>query len=74
MCGEPEFTNRTHKFEGTLDYIWHDLEQVETVAVERLPTAAELRARQGSLPDPEMPSDHLPLVAKLRLKEAPPSA
>jgi len=59
----PAFTNFTKDFQGTLDYILHTL---ETVEVRPLPSQAEC-CSETALPNSQHGSDHLPLVATLRL-------
>ena len=63
----PDFTNFTKDFKGNLDYILHTL---ETVEVRPLPSHAECSA-EIALPNSQHGSDHLPLVATLRLPANP---
>jgi hypothetical protein len=57
---EPKFTNFTHNFIGTLDYIFYSKNsKLECVNVLDLPTDLD-----APLPDASWPSDHLPLKAE----------
>ncbi|KAL6610035.1 hypothetical protein ACP70R_040004 [Stipagrostis hirtigluma subsp. patula] len=61
--GEPEFTNYTPGFTGTLDYIFlSDGSSIKPTSLLRLPRgdAADV---QGGLPNFQHPSDHLPIGA-----------
>ena len=61
LGAEPECTNVTEAFEGTLDYVFHssDLHATQVLPV---PGVAECRVHRG-LPDAAHPSDHLPIAA-----------
>ncbi|GJM88471.1 hypothetical protein PR202_ga04537 [Eleusine coracana subsp. coracana] len=61
--GEPEFTNYTPGFTGTLDYIFlSDGSSVKPTSLLRLPRGDSADV-QGGLPNFQHPSDHLPIGA-----------
>ena len=63
LAGEPQFTNYTVDFNGCLDYIWY---AHHNLSVERVLNGVDERivhSYNGALPNPHMPSDHIPLVA-----------
>jgi mRNA deadenylase 3'-5' endonuclease subunit Ccr4 len=62
---EPAFTNVTHRFAGTLDYIFHSKAMIP-LCVRGLPSLHECRAEKG-LPNLVHPSDHLPIAATFQL-------
>lgn len=64
--GEPEFTNFTASFRGTLDYIMFSGPRLRLARLRRLPDEAEA-ARRVALPSVEWPSDHLLLAADFEL-------
>ncbi|EDO45845.1 predicted protein [Nematostella vectensis] len=66
-CGTPLFTNYTHGFKDTLDYIFCDSKFFEVQSVVPLPEEEELR-NHLALPSVVMPSDHLALVCDLKCK------
>jgi len=57
---EPVFTNKTDKFEGTLDYIWVS-KSVQITNMNQLPE------NSPPIPNAIHPSDHFPLVCDLDL-------
>jgi CCR4-NOT transcription complex subunit 6 len=62
LAGEPAFTNYTGDFNGVLDYIWYS---ANSLTVERALNGVDesvIHAYNGALPNPHMPSDHIPLV------------
>jgi CCR4-NOT transcription complex subunit 6 len=62
LSGEPAFTNYTGDFNGVLDYIWYS---DNSLNVERALMGVDesvVHAYNGALPNPHMPSDHIPLV------------
>lgn len=64
---EPEITNSLggeRQFEGCLDYIWLS-ESLRATAVLPVPTVAEARLEGGALPNSRIPSDHLPIGARI---------
>mmetsp|Transcript_20350 Transcript_20350/g.65065 ORF Transcript_20350/g.65065 Transcript_20350/m.65065 type:complete len:352 (+) Transcript_20350:337-1392(+) len=66
-AGEPEFTNRTNRFEGTLDYIMFEPAWFALKSLSKLPTAAELEPL-GCVLGYDCPSDHTMLVADLQMR------
>ncbi|KAK3135641.1 hypothetical protein QOZ80_5BG0421600 [Eleusine coracana subsp. coracana] len=61
--GEPEFTNYTPGFTGTLDYIFlSDGSSIKPTSLLRLPRGDSADV-QGGLPNFQHPSDHLPIGA-----------
>lgn len=63
LASEPPFTNYTVDFNGVLDYIWY---AHHNLSVERVLNGVDERivhSYNGALPNPHMPSDHIPLVA-----------
>lgn len=66
--GEPEFTNCTPGFTGTLDYILFSPDQgVKPVNYLELPVA-ESPDVSGGLPNYFHPSDHLPIGAEFEVE------
>ena len=66
MCAvngmEPEFTNFTAKFRGTLDYICFSPSRLRIMGVTQIPEAAEFESSVGvGLPCVNYPSDHIML-------------
>ena len=53
---EPEFTNYTMGFRGTLDYIWFDQTMLRCAAVATIPTVDALTRAGDALPNPQYPS------------------
>lgn len=67
--GEPQFTNCTPGFTGTLDYIlFSPSEGIEPVAYLELPEA-ESPDLKGGLPNYYHPSDHLPIGAEFAVNK-----
>lgn len=65
---EPDFTNYTARFKGTLDYIYFSPNRLRVVACAALPEEAQLRSGSGEgLPSAVYPSDHLMLCADVCL-------
>jgi len=64
---EPEFTNYTRTFRGTLDYIWFDQSTLRCAAVAPVPPVEQLTRAGPALPNPQYPSDHVILVADFLL-------
>ncbi|KAK9744938.1 Endonuclease-reverse transcriptase [Popillia japonica] len=67
-CGTPEFTNYTEDFKGCLDYIFcqNNVEITQVVPFPPVPPEEEL-ATDTALPNKYFPSDHIALVADLKL-------
>jgi mRNA deadenylase 3'-5' endonuclease subunit Ccr4 len=64
---EPEFTNYTKLFKGTLDYIWFTPGRLKILAVTDLPTEADISEFGEALPSVSFPSDHLMLCCDVAL-------
>lgn len=64
---EPDFTNFTADFVGTIDYIWYETSGLQPLQVLRLPERQTVSSCQA-LPSPVFPSDHLPLLASFALR------
>eukprot|EP00948_MAST-09A_sp_MAST-9A-sp1_P000355 g355.t1 len=63
LGSEPEFTNYTGHFTGTLDYVGFTRDKLKCVGALVMPTAKELRKYfDACCPNPQHPSDHLPQV------------
>ena len=60
---EPDFTNLTQQFRGTLDYIWYDSSAIRCAAVAPVPPLEQLTRAGPALPSPQYPSDHVALIA-----------
>ncbi|KAF0852350.1 mitochondrial Exonuclease Endonuclease Phosphatase (EEP) superfamily protein [Andalucia godoyi] len=63
---EPEYTNFSSDFVGTLDYIWVSPANVSVCAVAELLPEAFIKLHTA-LPLPQFSSDHLALVADVRI-------
>jgi hypothetical protein len=66
--GEPEYTNFTSEFVGTLDYVWSDRSLTVQRVLEVLPEA--YLALQQTLPNDVFCSDHIALVAELAYRNS----
>ena len=65
--GEPEYTNYTPGFTGTLDYIFFsDGSSIKPTSLLRLPRGDSADV-QGGLPNFHHPSDHLPIGADFQV-------
>jgi mRNA deadenylase 3'-5' endonuclease subunit Ccr4 len=62
---EPETTNVTPEFTGTLDYIFHS-SSLSPVAVLPTPSLTEARSENKGLPSAAVPSDHVPIAARFQ--------
>lgn len=67
-CGTPEYTNYTHLFSACLDYIFYQSDRLEVLQYAPLPTEEELKANTA-IPSVVFPSDHVALIADLKLKK-----
>ncbi|XP_005187956.1 2',5'-phosphodiesterase 12 [Musca domestica] len=67
-CGTPEYTNYTHLFSACLDYIFYQSDRLEVLQYVPLPTEEELKANTA-IPSVVFPSDHVALIADLKLKK-----
>jgi len=64
LGSEPQFTNFTGDFVGTLDYLFSTTDRLQAAAVHAVPTEEVLRKQSDSpLPNPQYPSDHIALCA-----------
>ena len=63
---EPQYTNFTAKFRGTLDYICYTPSRLRVMAVAAIPDSADLEQENGvGLPSASYASDHLMLFCDL---------
>jgi mRNA deadenylase 3'-5' endonuclease subunit Ccr4/uncharacterized protein with PIN domain len=62
---EPQYTNSTNKFQGTLDYLLYESDCLELVNITALPSA---EAATLPLPALNWPSDHLCLTAQFSFR------
>lgn len=70
LGAEPSYTNVTQTYVGCLDYIWCTANDITPLAVKAIPSREELGGPwKTALPNPQHPSDHLPLVADLLLDQ-----
>jgi CCR4-NOT transcription complex subunit 6 len=68
LGSEPEFTNFTSTFKGTLDYVWYTPGRLRVLAASNVPDANDLTATCGEgLPSASYPSDHIMLCADMTL-------
>ena len=58
---EPDYTNFTESFKGTLDYVWFTPENLSVLAVSKVDDKEPL-LEEGALPSSTRPSDHISLV------------
>lgn len=65
-CGTPEYTNFTGDFKACLDYIFYEKENIKTLSFVPFPDESVL-SQNTALPSQVFPSDHLALIADLRL-------
>ena len=65
---EPEYTNLTALFKGTLDYIWYSQRTLDAHSVLQ-PLRAD--AWNTPLPSPQNPSDHVSLFSRLSFTRPP---
>ena len=65
--GEPEYTNCSADFCGTIDYIWTTPESVRSIHVLDVVPMSKLGVLLRPFPNTYFPSDHVPLVADLQL-------
>lgn len=63
LIGEPEFTNYTGHYVGTLDYIWFTEDALDVIGVLEMNKKEELEEFKA-LPSPLFPSDHLQIMAE----------
>lgn len=66
---EVEFTNFTPLFKGTIDYIWYDTSNLITTGILGGVDGNYVSKTVG-FPNPHHPSDHIPLVVGMRIKNS----
>lgn len=64
---EPQFTNYTRKFKGTLDYIWYTPSRLKMLAVSTPPSEDDISTHCEGLPSVQYPSDHILLCCDVAL-------
>lgn len=64
---EPQFTNYTRNFKGTLDYIWYTPSRLKMMAVSTPPSEEDISANCEGLPSVQYPSDHILLCCDAAL-------
>lgn len=64
-CGTPDYTNYTPDFQGCLDYVFVDADQLQVEKVYPLIEHEHVVANTA-IPSEKIPSDHLALVCDLR--------
>ena len=67
--GEPPFTTYTDDWYGTLDYIMLEASRVQPAAIAELP-GVKVVTKETAIPNSTFPSDHLSIVADLRVISA----
>lgn len=67
-CGTPKYTNFTVGYADCLDYIYYDTTKLFVSQVVPLPSTEEL-SQHSAIPSVVFPSDHVSLVADLKIKE-----
>ncbi|KAI7891131.1 Endonuclease/exonuclease/phosphatase [Mucor mucedo] len=65
--GELDMTNYTPGYKGTLDYIWYTNNTMDVMSLLG-GISQEYLDKVVGFPNPHFPSDHIPLMAELRLK------
>ncbi|KAI7866140.1 Endonuclease/exonuclease/phosphatase [Spinellus fusiger] len=65
--GELPFTNYTPQFKGVLDYIWHSSNALDVMALVGKVDHV-YAAKTVGFPDAHFPSDHIPLIAELKIR------
>jgi CCR4-NOT transcription complex subunit 6 len=67
LCDDIEFTNFTPMFKGIIDYVWYDSSSMIITGL--LGGIDKLYANKTvGFPNPHHPSDHIPLVVSMRIK------
>ena len=64
----PNYTNYTVSFKGTLDHILYDRHKLEVLELLELPTDEVIKA-EGGLPSTMFPSDHIRIETKFLIKK-----
>lgn len=65
-CGTPEYTNYTVEFNGCLDYIFYETQNLKVTQVIPMPSDEEVKLNQA-IPSVVFPSDHISICADLQL-------
>ena len=65
---EPRYTNYVSCFYGTIDYIFHDRQKLETVKTVAFPPHSDV-LENTACPSVKFPSDHMALVCELKWKD-----
>ncbi len=68
LVDDIEFTNFTPMFKGIIDYIWYDTSNLIATGLLN-GVDKQYTAKSVGFPNPHHPSDHIPLVAALRIKQ-----
>ena len=63
----PNYTNYTVSFKGTLDHILYEKSHLEVLELLEMPSDDEIKA-EGGLPSTKFPSDHMRIEAKFLIK------
>lgn len=72
MGGEPQFTNYTANFRGTLDYVWYTPGRIRVLSAATVPDEQSLAEVCGEgLPSANYPSDHVMLYFDVALMTGP---
>jgi CCR4-NOT transcription complex subunit 6 len=64
---EPQFTNYTANYKGTLDYIWYTPGRIRVMACTAIPEEKDLLEFGEALPNSVYPSDHLMICCDVAL-------
>ena len=65
--GEPAFSLLSHDFCGTLDYIFYDTNLLQPIGLLEMPSKADCHhTAVPFMPNPNWPSDHVPIMAAFR--------
>jgi CCR4-NOT transcription complex subunit 6 len=67
FCEDIDFTNFTPLFRGTIDYIWYDTANLVMTGLLGGVDKQYVKKTVG-FPNPHHPSDHIPLVVSMRIK------
>ncbi|KAJ3325959.1 Glucose-repressible alcohol dehydrogenase transcriptional effector [Boothiomyces sp. JEL0866] len=68
-CEDIEFTNFTPMFKGIIDYIWYDTGSLITTGLLG-GVDKSYAANTVGFPNPHHPSDHIPLIVSMRIKNS----
>jgi mRNA deadenylase 3'-5' endonuclease subunit Ccr4 len=67
LKAEPQFTNYTANYKGTLDYIWYTPSRIKVMACTAIPDEKDLLECGEALPNAVYPSDHLMICCDVAL-------